>query len=686
MTRRMHGIAIRTLFSISLLIATVAWAEQEHFHPKGKAPSEHTLKVLEQARAALPFADTRDIEENEKGFIAAPDSMKIMARAGHVAWDMEPYQFLASGEQFKSIHPSLQRQSTLNLAFGLYEVIPGIYQVRGFDLSNVTFVKGKTGWIVFDPAISQESAAAALELVNKHLGERPVTAVIYSHSHIDHFGGVRGLVDEALLAAGKVAIIAPPDFMEYSVAENVYAGNAMTRRTFFQYGALLPISPYGHAGMGLGQNVSKGEPSLIAPTISIQKAIQELTVDGIRMIFQDTPDAEAPSEMNTYLPDMKALWMAENVTSCIHNIYTLRGALVRDALAWSKYINEALFLFGQDAEVMFASHHWPRWGSDRIQEVLRDQRDAYAHLNNQVLHLANQGVTINEIHNVYEMPPSLENRWHVRGYHGAVKNNTRAVINRYLGFSDLNPTNLIPLSPGESAPLYVEMMGGAKKIIAKGVELYGQGKYLEATEILNKLVYAEPQNQKAKDLLADTFEQIGYQQETPGLRNSFLAGAFELRSGFPEGAAPKLSGPDLIRAMSTELFLDFLGIRMDSKKAEGIEFTINLLTPDNGEKFIIELSNATLTNVEGYQAEDADLTITINRADLESVMMGTKTLAAQIEDGTARVEGTTEVLSQLGSTMTTFELAFEIIPGTVAPREPEDLNDFETGPIYSAHE
>jgi alkyl sulfatase BDS1-like metallo-beta-lactamase superfamily hydrolase len=383
---------------------------------------------------------------------------------------------------------------------------------------------------------------------------------------------------------------------------------------------------------------------------------------------------------------MKALWMAENVVAAIHNIYTLRGALVRDALQWSKYINEALYLFGQDAEVMFASHHWPRWGNERIQEVLRDQRDAYAHLNNQVLHLANQGVTINEVHNVYEVPPSLENKWHTRGYHGAVKNNTRAVINRYLGFSDLNPANLIPLSPSDSAPLFVEMMGGAKKILAKGQELHDQGKYLEATEILNKLVYAEPQNREAKDLLADVYEQIGYQQETPGLRNSFLAGAFELRSGFPEGAAPKTSGPDLIRAMSTELYLEFLGIRMDSKQAEGLAFKINVVTPDNGEKFVLELSNATLTTIEGYQAEDPDLTTTIDRADLEPVMMGAKTLADQIESGTAKLEGNAQVLSQLGATMTDFELGFAIIPGTVSPREPESLNDFETGPIYPAHE
>jgi alkyl sulfatase BDS1-like metallo-beta-lactamase superfamily hydrolase len=642
--------------------------------------------MLEEARASLPFADTRDIEENSRGFIAAPESMQIMARAGHVAWDMEQYDFLVSGKQYPSIHPSLQRQSTLNLAFGLYEVIPGIYQVRGFDLSNATFVQGEKGWIVFDPLMTTESAAAALKLINEHLGERPVTNVIYSHSHIDHFGGVRGMVDEADVRAGKVQIIAPKDFMDYSVSENVYAGNAMIRRSFFQYGALLPVSPYGHAGMGLGQNVSKGEPGLIAPTISVEKDIEELVVDGVRMIFQNTPDAEAPSEMNTYLPDMKALWMAENVTSSMHNIYTLRGAMVRDALQWSRYTNQALHLFGQEAEVMFASHHWPRWGNARIQEVLRDQRDAYGHLNNQVLHLANEGVTINEIHNIYEVPPSLENKWHVRGYHGAVKNNSRAVINRYLGFSDLNPTNLMPLSPSDSAPLYVEMMGGAEKIMAKGRELYAQGKYLEATEILNKLLYAEPQNQANKDLLADTFEQIGYQQETPGFRNSFLAAAYELRSGFPEGAPPKSSGPDVIRAMSTELFLDFLGIRMDSKKAEGIEFTINLETPDNGEKFLIELSNATLTNIEGYLAKDPDLAITINRSDLEQVMMGVKTLAAQAADGTAKLEGNEEILDQLGAMMTTFELAFEILPGTVESSSTEELADFEVGPVPVIHE
>ena len=655
--------ALAVLFTLGF--SAQGYAQGDHFHPKGKPPSKYTKKVLREARTALPFADKRDFDEQKRGFIAAPKSMKIMADAGNVAWDIERYQFLANGKDFDSIHPSLQRIATLNLNFGLYEVLKDkIYQVRGFDLANVTFVKGKTGWIVFDPATAAETARAALELVDKHLGKLPVVAVIYSHSHGDHFGGVRGIVNEADVHAGKVQIIAPIGFMDHAISENVYAGNAMNRRMFYQYGVLLPASPFGHVDQALSKNVAVGNVGLIPPTRFVEKPIEELTVDGVRMIFQNTPNTEAPSEMNTYIPDWKTLWIAENVTAGIHNIYTLRGALVRDALAWSKYINRALYLYGREAEVMFASHHWPRWGTERIQEVLRGQRDAYAHLNNQVLHLANQGVTINQIHNVYEVPPSLQKQWFARGYHGSVENNSRAVINRFLGYFDGNPANIIPLSPKDSAPLYVEMMGGAEKILAKGKELHDQGRYRLAQEILDKLVQADPGNRAAKDLLADVFEQLGYQQENTGLRNVFLAGAYELRSGIPTGAPPKSTGPDMVRAMSTELFLDFIGIRMDSKKAEGFEFSINLVTPDNGEKFAIELSNATFTNLEGFQVTNPDLTITINRADLLQVMMGVKTLAAQIDDGTAKIEGNREVLSQLASTLVEFELGFEILPGT----------------------
>ena len=391
-----------------------------------------------------------------------------------------------------------------------------------------------------------------------------------------------------------------------------------------------------------------------------------MRVDGVLMIHQNTPGTEAPSEMNTYFPEHKALWMAENVVASLHNIYTLRGAPVRDPLRWSKYISEALYKFGVNTDVMFASHHWPRWGNDRIQEVLRAQRDLYANMNNQCLHYANQGVTISQIHNVYELPKGLQQQWHTRGYHGSPEHNARGVVQRYLGFWDCNPATLIPLSPEDSAPLYVELMGGAEKIMARGRKLHDEGKYLHASEILNKLVHAEPDNQVAKDLLADVFEQLGYQQENPGLRNSFLAGALELRSGIPQDPIPDTSSPDVIRAMSTELFLNFLGIKMDSRKAEGMRFMINLITPDNGEKFIIELENATLTNIEGFLADNPDLTLTINRSDLEQTMMGAKTLEAQIAEGKCKVEGDVGILKKLAATMVDFYPRFEILPGTKA--------------------
>src|SRR5512139_1718476 len=640
-------------------------AAPAHFDPKGKPPSRHTLEALERARTTLPFGDTRDFEEQKRGFIAPMKDLKIRADAGHIAWDMERYQFLLQQPRFDSIHPSLNRISVLNMNYGLYEVIPGVYQVRGFDLADITFVRGKTGWIVIDPLTAAETSRAALKLFQQHVGKGlPVTAVIYSHSHGDHWGGVRGVVDEADVLAGKVQIIAPRDFMQHTVSENVYAGNAMNRRLFYQYGVLLPASPYGHVGQGLGMNVPAGMPGLIAPTRVVEKDIEEFEVDGVRMVFQNTPNTEAPSNMNTYIPAMKALWMAENVTATLHNIYTLRGAQVRDPLNWSKYIARALYLYGQEAEVMFASHHWPKWGNARIQEVLRGQRDLYANMNNQVLHLANQGVTINEIHNVYKVPPSLQQMWFNRGYHGTPEHNSRGVVQRFLGFWDGNPATLIPLSPADSAPLYVEMMGGADRIIARGKQLHDEGKYLLAQEILNKLVYAEPKNQAAKDLLADVFEQLGYQQEGPGLRNSYLAAAYELRSGIPAGASPNSSGPDMIRAMSTELFLNFLGIRMDSRKAEGMRFTINLITPDNGEKFVVELENATLTNIAGFQSPKPDLTLTINRADLEKTMMGQQKLEEQIAAGVAKVQGDVSVLQKLAGLMVDFDPRFQIMPGT----------------------
>ena len=589
-----------------------------------------------------------------------------MAAAGHVAWDMGNYDFLLSGEDFDSIHPSLQRQAILNMEYGLYEVVPGqIYQVRGFDLANISFIRSATGWIVFDPLTAAETASAALALINEHLGERPVVAVVYSHSHGDHFGGAHGVVDLADVQSGKVPVIAPVGFLEHAVAENVYAGNAMNRRMFYQYGSLLDRSPFGHVDQAIGKGVAAGTAGLIAPTVDIVEDIEELTVDGVRMVFQNTPGTEAPAEMNTWFPDLKAFWAAENIVATIHNIYTLRGALVRDALEWSRQINKALYLFGGEAEVMFASHTWPRWGNDRIREIMRIQRDTYAHLNNGVMHLANQGVTINEIHRTYSVPASLQSEWAARSYHGSVEHNSRAVINRYLGYWDGNPATLIPLSPRESAPLYVEMMGGPEPIVERAEQLLADGDYLLAIEILNKLVYAEPGHAAGSGLLADAFEQMGYQQESPSVRNSFLAAALELRSGIPTGEAPKSTGPDLVRALSTLQFLDYLGIRLDSSKVGDAAFVMNLVTPDNGETFVVEVSNGTLTSLQGFLAEQPDLTMTINRSDLENAMIGVVPLAQQVADGTAVLEGDPSPLMVLAGALTEFDPDFAIMPGTV---------------------
>jgi alkyl sulfatase BDS1-like metallo-beta-lactamase superfamily hydrolase len=653
-----------------------------HFHEHGKMPSVHTAAAHAAATDELPFDDERDFAEAKRGFIAAPGSRQILGDAGNVVWDIGSFDFLLDGQAFESIHPSLQRQAILNMGYGLYEVLPDrIYQVRGYDLANITFVRGDTGWIVFDPLTMVETAAAALAIVDEHLGKLPVVAVVYSHSHADHWGGAAGVIDRADVASGKVQVIAPEGFMEHAIAENVYAGNAMNRRMAYQYGTQLGRSPYGYVDQAIGKAVAVGNPSLIAPNVLISDDIEELTVDGVRMIFQNTPGTEAPCEMNTYFPEWKAFWAAENIVATIHNIYTLRGALVRDALEWARQINKALYLFGLEAEVMFASHSWPRWGNARIQEVMRTQRDAYASLNNGVLHLANQGVTINEIHNVYQPPTSLLQQWAARSYHGSVEHNSRAVINRWLGYWDGNPATLIPLSPSDSAPLYVEMMGGAAPILARGRQLIDEGKYLLATEILNKLVYAEPDNADARHLLADAFEQIGYQSESPSVRNSFLAAALELRSGMPDTAIPKSTGPDIVRSVTTGQFLDLLGIRLDPAKAEGHEFTINLITPDNGEQFVVELSNATLTSLAGFLSADPDLTITVNRSDMELAMLGTKPLQQQVAAGTVQLDGDPGVLLALAGMLVHFSPTFEIMPGTRRTDVAVDDDPFTQEPL-----
>lgn len=655
-----------SLVVLTLSVFAFSAHAQNHFNPKGNQASEFTAARQQALRDTLPFEDQRDFEESRRGLIAEPDYRQIFGSNGNIVWDMTRYDFLLNGEQYDSIHPSLQRQATLNMNYGLYEVVPDfIYQVRGFDLANMTLVRGDSGWILFDVLLTSETAAAALALANEQLGELPVRAVVYSHSHIDHFGGVLGVISEQQVRAGEVQVIAPLGFMQEAISENVYAGNAMSRRAALQYGRVIPSSPFGQVDSAIGKGLAAGTTGLIAPSLVIQDDFETHVIDGVTITFQNTPGTEAPAEMNAWFPEQKVFWAAENITATVHNIYTLRGALVRDALAWSKQINEALYQFGHEAEVMVSSHNWPRWGNARIQEVMRAQRDAYANLNNQVLNLANQGVTINEIHNRYQVPASLQQHWNVRQYHGSEFHNSRAVLNRYLGYWDGNPATLAPLSPSDSAPLYVEMMGGAGAILARGQELYDEGQYRLAMEILNKLVYAEPFNQQAKDLLATVFEQLGYQYESASMRNVFLAAAQELRDGMPNIPAPRGTSPSLARAMTTDQWWDAVATRVDSQRADGMGFVINFQTPDTGQQFVIEMSGGTLTNIEGYQVDNADATITMNRTDLDTVIMGQATLAQQLQAGNGSVSGDAGVLLQLASVLVEFAAGFEVLPGTL---------------------
>ncbi|MCY3687590.1 MAG: MBL fold metallo-hydrolase [Gammaproteobacteria bacterium] len=659
----------RSFVSGSALLLGLVWSclalSQDHFNPAGSPPSEHTRALQAALRDSLPFANERDFEESRRGFLAEPDSRQITGSAGNIVWDLGGYDFLLAGEDFDSIHPSLQRQALLNMNYGLYEVVPDfVYQVRGFDLANMTLVKGDSGWILFDVLLTGETAAAALALANETLGELPVRAVIYSHSHVDHFGGVLGVTSEEQVRSGAVEIFAPTGFMEEAVAENVYAGPAMSRRAVMQYGRTIPPSPFGRVDSAIGKGLAAGTTGLIAPTTVIEDDFEEHVIDGVRIVFQNTPGTEAPAEMNAWFPEHRVFWAAENISATIHNVYTLRGALVRDALQWARQINEALYRFGREAEVMITSHNWPRWGNERIQQVMRAQRDAYANLNNQVLHLANQGVTINEIHNHYQVPESLQRQWSVRQYHGSEFHNSRAVLNRYLGYWDGNPATLAPLSPEESAPLFVELMGGAGPILERARALHEDGQYRLAMEILNKLVYAEPDNREAKNLLAAVFEQLGYQYESASMRNVFLAAAQELRNGMPRIPAPRGTSPGMARAMSTSQWWDSVAIRVDSRLADGMNFTMNFLTPDNGERFVVEMSGGTLTNIEGFQAENADVTVSIDREDLNQVIMGNATLNELLQSGAGTVSGDAGVLAQLASVFVNFVPGFEILPGT----------------------
>ena len=634
-------------------------AEVAEKRSSAKPASSHTITKQNEVKQALPFANKKDFALAEKGLIVRPEQVEIFNDDGTLAWELGNYQFLL--EDHASVNPSLLRQARLNYQYGLFKITENIYQVRGYDLSNFTVIKGDTGWIVFDPLLTPATAKAALKLVNDTLGQRPVTGVVYSHAHADHFGGVLGVVTPEQVKQHNIPIIAPSGFMEHAIKENVLAGNVMTRRAIFQYGNVLPKGATGQVDAAIGKGLSIGMFGLIKPTVEIDENERVMIIDGVEMVFINTPGGESPAEMNTYFPKDKAFWAAENVIGTMHNVYTLRGAAARDALAWSKFINEMVYGYGQQAEIIFASHSWPRWGNEDIQTYLKKQRDMYAYLHNETLHLANQSVTINEIHNEINVPDSLQHEWYNRGYHGSYKHNAQGIMNKYLGYFDMNPANLDRLSPADSAPKYVAAMGGEKQVMTLAQEAHDKGEYRWGAELLNKLVFAQPNYIPAKRLLANIYEQMGYQAESAGWRNTYLTGAKELRDGVLPTSNITRPGPSFLQAMDTGLLFDYLAVKVNAKRAESEAFKINFTFTDEGREYLVELSNATLTNIEGVTVQDADLSLTISRENWTLVILKQVALSDLLASGKASFAGDIRILNQLFSLMDEFPFWFNIV-------------------------
>ncbi|BFV60686.1 alkyl sulfatase dimerization domain-containing protein [Kitasatospora sp. CMC57] len=606
----------------------------------------------------FPFEDTQDMEDARRGFVAtAPEP--LIKEGQRVVWDLEAYGFLAA-ECPDTVNPSLWRQSRLAADHGLFEVTAGIYQVRGFDLSNMTIVEGERGVLVIDPLISSETAAAALALYRAHRGERPVTAVLYTHSHIDHFGGVRGLLREQDIAAG-VPVIAPEGFLEHAVSENVYAGTAMARRAAYMYGSGLPRGERGQVGAGLGQTTSTGSVGLVPPTLHITTTGQSETVDGIRMVFQLTPGTEAPAELNIFFPGHAALCMAENATHNLHNLLTLRGAQVRDPHVWSRYLTEAITLFGADTDVAFASHHWPVWGRERVITYLSEQRDLYGYLHDQTLRMLNQGLTALEAAEQMQVPPALERAWHTHGYYGSVNHNTKAVYQRYLGWFDGNPAHLWEHPPTEAATRYVEFMGGAEQVLRRARQSFAEGDYRWVAQVVNHVVFADPGNAEARALQAAALEQLGYGSENGTWRNFYLTGALELRDG-AVGTPVSATSPDFLAALSLDQLFDSLAIRVDGPGSWDADLTIRWNLRD-GEAVTQRLHNGVLTHVrgDGPAVGEPDVTITLGEADLRAVLLGAPDPAALLARAGAAVDGELGVIGELLSHLTAPDPGFAIV-------------------------
>jgi alkyl sulfatase BDS1-like metallo-beta-lactamase superfamily hydrolase len=596
-------------------------------------------------RDRYPFDDTQDFDDARRGFIGTADDPTVRAGDGHTVWGLEAYGFL-DDDCPDTANPSLWRQSRLVAQHGLYEVVEGVYQVRGFDLSNMTLVEGDRGVLVIDPLISAETAAAALALYRRHRGERPVTGVLYTHSHIDHFGGIRGVLSQDDVDGG-VPVIAPEGFLDHAISENVYAGTAMARRAAYMYGAALPKGARGQIGAGLGQTTSTGSVGLIQPTLDVTATGQTETVDGVRMVFQLTPGTEAPAELNVHLPDRKALCMAENATHNLHNLLTLRGAQVRNPHVWAHYLTETIALYAGSVDVAFASHHWPVWGRAGVLKLLSEQRDLYAYLHDQTLRMLNQGMTGLEIAEEMTVPPALERAWNTHGYYGSVSHNVKAVYQHYMGWFDGNPAHLWEHPPAEAAKRYVDFMGGAGEVVRRARESFAAGDYRWVAQVVNHVLFAEPDNAEARALQADALEQLGYGSENGTWRNFFLMGALELREG-PVGTPTETTSPDLLAALTLDQLFDSLAIRVDGPRSWDADVTIRFNLRD-ADPAVLRLRNGVLVHITGTtpEAAEPDLDVALAEADLRALLLGTVQLDALTAQGRAETTGDAGKLAEL---------------------------------------
>ncbi|NEW86564.1 MBL fold metallo-hydrolase [Rhodopseudomonas sp. WA056] len=653
MARIIPSLALAAAAAMSLLAAPLA-AQPNDAEPATRAANDAVAK-------ALPLADRADFEDAQRGLIAPlPDGVVAGAAGAPPVWNLKPYDFLKGGASPPTVNPSLWRQAQLNLANGLFQVAERVYQVRGLDIANVTIVEGDTGLIVTDTTLTVPTAKAALDLYYQHRPNKPVVALIYTHSHIDHFGGARGLIDEADAASGKVKVIAPTGFMEHAVAENVIAGNAMSRRAQFQFGIALPVGDRGQVDAGLGKALANGAVSLIAPNDVIKQPYETRTIDGVEIEFHLVPESEAPSEMISYYPQFRVLNMAEDTTHTLHNLYTLRGAAIRDGRLWSKYIGEAIARYGDRTEVVIAQHHWPVWGRDRVVGYLKKQRDVYKFIHDQSVRLLNHGLTPTEIAERLKLPPSLAGEFAARGYYGSVSHNAKAVYQFYLGWYDANPADLDPLPRAEQARKEIDYMGGAAAVLARARDDYKAGQYRWVASVASKLVFADPSNTEARALGADALEQLGYQAEAATWRNAYLLGAQELRSGLTPMPV-STANPDLLKGVSIDLAFDFLAVRLNAAKAEGKHIVVNWTFTDLKETYTMNLENSALTHVAGKLSDNADVSVTLNRATFDAISLKQRGFLGAVLSGDLWVSGNPLKLRELFGLFEEFSPNFEVI-------------------------